>query len=78
MNVRITTEFWISAYRKRLQLLEIPAFVVKKGDDTGGSILIKLNILDGNAELFHRTLNENLIENGLFFQQRLKQKLITP
>ena len=59
MNARLTPEFWISAYRKRLQLLEIPAFVVKKGDNTAGSILIKLNRLDGNAELFHRTLNEN-------------------
>ena len=36
MTARITTEFWISAYRKRLELSEVPVFVTKKGDDTAG------------------------------------------
>ena len=49
MTARITTEFWISAYRKRLELSEVPVFVTKKGDDTAGAILVKLNTLDGNA-----------------------------
>ena len=42
MTARITTEFWISAYRKRLELSEVPVFVTKKGDDTAGAILGKI------------------------------------
>ena len=67
MTARITTEFWISAYRKRLQLSEVPVFVTKKGDDTAGAILIKLNTLDGNAKLFHRTFNENFDREWTIF-----------
>ena len=53
---RLTTEFWISAYRARLDLASIPAFVVHKGDVTAGAILIKVNTLDGQAQLFQRSL----------------------
>lgn len=55
MTPRITTELWISAYRKRLQLLEIPAFITKKGDETAGAVLVKMNTLDSNAQLFQRS-----------------------
>lgn len=54
MNARLTSEFWVSAYLTRLRLVEIPAFVVRKGDGTAGSVLVKLNTLDGNATAFQR------------------------
>ncbi|MEP0964642.1 MAG: DUF1491 family protein [Roseobacter sp.] len=54
---RLTARFWIDAYLLRLQLLNIPAFVVSHGDDTAGSILIKLNTLDGAAQVYQRTYN---------------------
>ena len=55
--MRLTADIWVAAYIKRLSLLEIPAFVVKKGDLTAGAVLVKLNTLDGQAKLFHRSFD---------------------
>lgn len=52
---RLTSRFWIDAYLSRLQIEGIAAFVVSHGDDTAGSILVKLNTLDGDARLFQRS-----------------------
>ena len=54
MSARLTSELWVSAYLTRLRLVEIPAFVVRKGDATAGSVIVKLNTLDGNAQAFQR------------------------
>ncbi|MCF2905737.1 DUF1491 family protein [Octadecabacter sp. CECT 8868] len=54
MSTRLTSDLWVSAYLTRLRLVEIPAFVVRKGDATAGSVLVKLNTLDGNARAFQR------------------------
>lgn len=53
-SARLTTEFWVGSYRKRLDLNDIPVFVRSKGDVTAGAVLIKLNTLDGNAILYQR------------------------
>ena len=52
---RLTAEFWVHAYLRRLNIANIPAFVVHKGDMTAGAVLVKSNPLDGRAKLFHRT-----------------------
>lgn len=54
---RLTAEFWVQAYLARLRLREIPAFVVAKGDDTAGAVLIKLNTLDGMARAYQRSFD---------------------
>lgn len=54
---RLTSEFWISAYLKRLRARAIPAFITKKGDATSGNIIIKINTLDGNAESYCKNYN---------------------
>lgn len=51
---RLTAEFWVHAYLARLRLYDIPAYVVAHGDDTAGAVLVKLNTLDGQAQLFQR------------------------
>lgn len=51
---RLTTRFWIQAYRARLDLHNLPVFVRKKGDQTAGAVLVKLNTLDGQAVLYQR------------------------
>ncbi|TQF00393.1 MAG: DUF1491 family protein [Spiribacter salinus] len=51
---RLTSDFWVHAYLSRLRLREIPAFVVRHGDDTAGAVLVKLNTLDGKATAFQR------------------------
>lgn len=54
MTPRLTSDMWVSAYLTRLRLLDIPVFVTRKGDPTAGSVLVKLNTLDGNATAFQR------------------------
>ena len=55
--MRLTADIWVSAYLTRLRLLEIPAFVVKRGDSTAGAVLVKLNTLDGRACCYHRSFD---------------------
>ena len=52
---RLATEFWVHAYIKRLELQNIPAYVMAHGDNTAGAVLVKLATLDGQACLMHRT-----------------------
>ena len=54
---RLTTEIWIAAYLTRTRLADIPAFVVQKGDNSVGAVLVKLNTLDGQATCFHRSFD---------------------
>ncbi len=54
---RLTAEVWIAAYLTRLRLADIPAFVVARGDNTAGAVLVKLNTLDGNAVAFQRSFD---------------------
>lgn len=53
--LRLKTRFWIDAYLTRLRGLDIPAYVVAHGDDTGGAVLVKLNTMDGQAGLYQRS-----------------------
>ncbi|MEM6375066.1 MAG: DUF1491 family protein [Pseudomonadota bacterium] len=54
---RLTSEFWVQAYLTRLRGQAIPAFITARGDATGGAVLIKLNTLDGRAELYQRSFD---------------------
>ena len=57
MSPRLTSDLWVSAYIARLRMFDIPAFVVRRGDNTAGAVLVKLNTLDGNAQVFHRSFD---------------------
>lgn len=57
MSARLTAEFWVQAYLKRLQLMDIPAFVTRRGDATAGAVLVKLNTLDGQASAWQRSFD---------------------
>lgn len=54
MTPRLTTDIWVAAYLTRLRLLDIPVFVTQKGDATAGSVIVKLNTLDGQASAHQR------------------------
>lgn len=53
-DARLAAGIWVSAYLKRLQLADIPAYVLRHGDDTAGSVMIKCATLDGRASLWAR------------------------
>ena len=54
---RLTSEIWVAAYLTRCRLATIPAFIVKKGDQTAGAVIIKLNTLDGQAVCYQRSFD---------------------
>ncbi|MCC5976104.1 MAG: DUF1491 family protein, partial [Rubellimicrobium sp.] len=41
--MRLTAGIWVAAYLARLRVEGIPAFVVRRGDETAGAVLVKLN-----------------------------------
>ena len=53
-DARLQTGFWVGAYRMRLEFQNIPVFVRHKGDENAGAVLVKLNTLDGSAQVFQR------------------------
>ncbi len=55
MTPRVAARVWIDAYLRRLQLQNIPAYIVHKGDPNAGVVMVKLATLDGNAVLFQRS-----------------------
>lgn len=54
---RLTSEIWVAAYLTRCRLATIPVFIVKKGDQTAGAVIIKLNTLDGQAVCYQRSFD---------------------
>ena len=55
MRPRLTSEFWVKAYIRRCYGEDMPALVVRHGDDTAGAVLIKLNLFDKGCRVFQRT-----------------------
>ena len=53
---RLASGLWVQAYLRRLEIEFIPAYVVARGDETAGAILVKLSPLDGTARLFQRVM----------------------
>jgi hypothetical protein len=49
MEARLKAAIWVKAHVRRCAAQGIPAVVVRHGDDTAGSVLIKLNRLDGGC-----------------------------
>ncbi|MBT9384056.1 DUF1491 family protein [Pseudooceanicola sp. CBS1P-1] len=50
----LRARIWVDAYLTRLRLMDIPAFVTAHGDDGAGAVLVKMNTLDGRAQLFQK------------------------
>ncbi len=59
--IRLTSDFWVSAYLARLREAAIPAFITRKGDATAGAVLVKLSTLDGRARAYERSFD---LESG--------------
>ena len=53
MNVsRVTSELWIAALRRRLDLEAVPIVIRQKGDKLAGAIAISVTNLCGSSRLF--------------------------
>jgi len=54
MSARLASGIWVAAYLRRLQIEGIPAYVIARGDDSAGAVLVKLALMDGTARAFMR------------------------
>ena len=57
MSHRLTSEFWISAYKHYLDSIGITLFITNKGDDKAGAILIRVSNLKGSSVLFSQGID---------------------
>ena len=57
MSARLASGFWVRAYLARLRQAAIPAFVMARGDETAGAVLVKVATLDGRARAFQRSFD---------------------
>ncbi len=48
---RLPTAMWVSAVIRRLSVEAVPAMVVHKGERESGTLIVKLNLLDGTAKV---------------------------
>ena len=54
MQARLTSDLWVRAYIKRLELHNIPAYITARGQPDSGAVMIKCATLDGRAALWSR------------------------
>jgi hypothetical protein len=50
--MRLKSEIWVRAYLRRCQADNIPAVVVRRGDEAAGAIFICVDRLDGTISLY--------------------------
>ena len=55
MEPRLTSDFWVAAYRARLDAQGIYAHIAHKGDPTAGAVAVKIATMDGRASVFTRS-----------------------
>lgn len=49
--MRLKADIWVKAYLRRCAVAGAAGFVVKRGDSDGGTVLIRINMLDGRSHL---------------------------
>ena len=54
---RLASGFWVRAYLARLEAAHLPAYVIAKGDETAGAVIVKSARLDGTARAVQRSLD---------------------
>lgn len=54
---RLRAGIWVAAYLARLGAQAIPAFVLHRGDDTAGAVLVVVATLDGRATAHQRSFD---------------------
>lgn len=54
MSARLATGVWVAAYLARLRMAGMPAYVVAKGDQTAGAVVVKIVLPAGRAKAMVR------------------------
>ena len=62
---RIRTDFWVSAYIRRLEVEGVVAVLRRRGSPESGAVMIKVDRLDGSAVLLAPAPQSEAAEDGL-------------
>lgn len=49
---RLRSDIWVKALIRRCEANLVPAMVVQRGFETSGSVIVKVNRLDGSAQIY--------------------------
>ena len=52
MEPRARADLWVEAHIRRCWVSDVPAVLVRRGDDTAGAVLIKLNCFEAGCTVF--------------------------
>lgn len=55
MEMRIRTEHWVHAHLRQCSIAATPAFVVRRGDNDSGMVLLKINTLGDGCRVLTQT-----------------------
>lgn len=50
--MRLKAEIWVKAYLRRCAVQGAAGYVVRRGDEDAGAILVRINRLDGSSALY--------------------------
>ena len=57
MKTRLTSKIWVDALVRRVNVVGASAYVLQKGDEERGDVLVKVAKLDQTASLYTPTIN---------------------
>jgi len=49
---RLIADFWVHAHIAVLRTHNIAAYVIRRGDNTSGAVLVRINFLDGQSQVY--------------------------
>jgi GMP synthase (glutamine-hydrolysing) len=59
VTARLKAEFWVKAHIRRCRVQDVEATLVRRGDDSAGAVLIKLNMLENGTAVLTQTRDAN-------------------
>lgn len=62
--MRIKSELWVKAYLRRCAVANMGVYVTRRGDSDAGSILIKVDCLDGNYQVYGPAIGSSFTPEG--------------
>lgn len=79
MSARVTSDFWVSAYLRRVMAEGAFAALRQRGAAEAGAIFVKLDLLDGRARLYGPAPQSLASDDGMRRFVRLhKSEDVTP
>lgn len=62
--MRLKASIWVGAYIRQLNAIPVSAMITRRGDPDAGAIFIKINTLDGNAQILRPAIMGSFADDG--------------